>query len=114
MATTNPALMAFLEQQKAEYRAALPARLASLSSLWAEVQGGTATPATLTELERQSHGLAGSAATFGLTALGLAARSVELGIEAGVTKGLPLDSATFHAVDRAMTSLLASAREADL
>ncbi|WP_341908709.1 Hpt domain-containing protein [Polaromonas sp. YR568] len=112
MATTNPALLAFLEQQKAEYRAALPARLATLTSLWAEVQGGTATPATLADLERQAHGLAGSAATFGLAPLGLAARAVELGMEPWVTKGPPLDAATLEAVGRAMTTLLASAREA--
>lgn len=112
MATTNPALMAFLEQQKAEYRAALPARLASLSSLWAEVQGGTATPATLTELERQSHGLAGSAATFGLAPLGLAARSLELGIAPWVGQGPPLDPAALELLGRAMAALATSAREA--
>jgi HPt (histidine-containing phosphotransfer) domain-containing protein len=63
----------FLAQQRAEYRASLPGRLQQLEAAWAA--------GAWRDLERCAHGLAGSAATFGLPALGDAARELEEAVE---------------------------------
>lgn len=76
MTAKDPALQAFLRQQAADYRAGLPARLAGLEAAleaWAQAPSDTA----MHELERCAHGIAGSAATFGLRALGETARALE-------------------------------------
>lgn len=67
----------FLAQQKAEYRSSLPGRLAALRDTWEAVQASDGSAATLTGLERVAHAIAGSAATFGLPAIGDAARALE-------------------------------------
>ncbi len=74
---SDPALQAFLQQQRAEYRASLPARLARLEAAWAACHQDPAATAASHELERCAHAIAGSAATFGLPELGDAARAVE-------------------------------------
>ncbi len=112
MATLPPALLAMLEAQKAEYRQALPARLDALQLLWAQVLAGQATAATLADLERQSHGLAGSGATFGLAAMGRAARAVELAVQPWAVAGPPLDAEAQHQISQAMAALLASTPDA--
>jgi HPt (histidine-containing phosphotransfer) domain-containing protein len=58
-----------LEELAAEYRSALPRRLARLEEL--------AAGARREELARELHSLAGSAGTFGLPRLGEAARAAE-------------------------------------
>jgi HPt (histidine-containing phosphotransfer) domain-containing protein len=82
MTPDDPALQAFLQQQRAEYRASLPARLARLEAAL-EAWRGAATAPALHELERCAHGIAGSAATFGLPQLGAAARALEDACEQG-------------------------------
>lgn len=62
-----------MTQQRAEYRASLPGRLQQLEAAWAA--------AAWHDLERCAHGIAGSAATFGLAELGDAARVLEESIE---------------------------------
>ncbi len=108
MATLPPALLALLEAQKADYRQALPARLETLQLLWAQVVAGQATLATLADLERQSHGLAGSGATFGLAAMGQAARAVELAVQPWAVAGPPLDAEAMRQIGQAMAALLGS------
>lgn len=88
---TDPALQAFLEQQRAGYRASLPQRLADLDAGLARLGAGQA--GALQDLERCAHGLAGSAATFGLPALGDAARALEDAIEAQGAAPLALAAA---------------------
>jgi HPt (histidine-containing phosphotransfer) domain-containing protein len=78
--TTNLAFLAFLEQQRAEYRALLPERLLQIESLWRQVLSGAEPGDALATLERCAHSLAGSGATFGFAALGDAARLLELTI----------------------------------
>jgi HPt (histidine-containing phosphotransfer) domain-containing protein len=78
MTTANPAFLAFLEEQRADYRRSLPQRLAQIESLWRLVLNGEAPVEALASLERCAHGLAGSGATFGFAALGDAARALEL------------------------------------
>lgn len=77
-------LEAFLAAQRADYRASLPRRLAQLEEAWAA-------DAPL-EVERVAHGLAGSAATFGLKPLGDAARALEEAIEAWEAAGQAWDA----------------------
>ena len=79
MITTHSAFIAFFfGAQCAEYRCALPQRLAQLESFLCQVLGGEAPADTLTSLERCAHSLAGSGATFGFAALGDAAKVLEL------------------------------------
>lgn len=63
----------FLAQQRAEYRASLPARLQQLEAAWAACAWN--------DLQRCAHGIAGSAGTFGLAQLGDAARVLEASLE---------------------------------
>lgn len=70
---TSDAFKAQLEQFKAEYRAALPAKLANVEALWAKATDAAA----LAELHRLLHTLAGSAKTFGLPEVSTAAREAE-------------------------------------
>jgi chemotaxis protein histidine kinase CheA len=78
MTPTNPAFLAFLEEQRTDYRLSLPQRLAQIESLWRQVVNGEAPAEALASLERCAHGLAGSGATFGYATLGDAARALEL------------------------------------
>jgi HPt (histidine-containing phosphotransfer) domain-containing protein len=80
MTTTNPAFLAFLAQQRAEYRALLPEKLLQIESLWRQVLKEEGQGQALATLERCAHSLAGSGATFGFAALGDAARLLELTI----------------------------------
>jgi len=70
-----------LDELRAEYRAELPAKLAHLKALLAQSR--------LKELHRALHTLAGSAGTFGLPAVGAAAREAEACCESGETARLP-------------------------
>lgn len=79
---TPPSFEEFLAQQRADYRASLPARLAALQAAWAGLDTAESPPqAQRVALERCAHGLAGSAATFGLPDLGDAARALENWLE---------------------------------
>jgi len=72
-----PTRLRKLEQLRAEYHAQLPRRLDDLESRWAALSSGHADAGQLEELQRLVHGLAGSAGTFGMGALGQAARALE-------------------------------------
>lgn len=69
-----------LDELRAEYRAELPAKLAHLKALLARNQ--------MKELQRALHTLAGSAGTFGLPAVGEAAREAEACCGSGETARL--------------------------
>ena len=82
MSITDPSFLAFLELQRADYRAALPQRLAHIELLWCQVLSGDSASQALTTLERCAHSLAGSGATFGFASVGNAAYELELAVTA--------------------------------
>ncbi len=105
MSATDPAFLAFLERQRAEYRASLPGRLADIELLWRQVLSGDASAQALATLERQAHSLAGSAATFGFAGLGDAARALELALNPLVGAAHALTPAAQADVSRALEAL---------
>lgn len=70
---SSEAFKAQMAQFNAEYRAALPGKLADIMALWSRASEREA----LTELHRLLHSLAGSAKVFGLAPVSAAAREVE-------------------------------------
>jgi HPt (histidine-containing phosphotransfer) domain-containing protein len=87
MTRTDPALLAFLEEQRADYTRSLPLRLEQIASLWRQVLLGEDVATALPTLERHAHSIAGSAATFGWAELGLAAQALELAVHPHVEGG---------------------------
>lgn len=63
---------------KVSYMISLKADLSTLEGLQSEVDFGFAEPRTFEELRRLAHVQAGNAATFGFSALGDAARAVDI------------------------------------
>ena len=78
MSITDPLFLAFLEVQRADYRRALPQRVAQIELLWHQMLNGDSSADVLATLERCAHSLAGSGATFGFAGMGSAARELEL------------------------------------
>ncbi len=105
MTQPNPALLAFLEEQRADYTRSLPRRREQLASLWQQVLNGENLAEALPTLERHAHSLAGSAATFGWADLGLAAQTLELAIEPHVSAGQPLSPQAQAEIGRAVKAL---------
>ncbi|WP_411885058.1 Hpt domain-containing protein [Polaromonas sp. YR568] len=87
MTRNDPALLAFLQEQRADYTRSLPLRLEQVASLWQQVLKGEDVAQALTALERHAHSIAGSAATFGWADLGLAAQALELAVHPHVEAG---------------------------
>lgn len=87
MTCNDPALLAFLEEQRADYTRSLPLRLEQVASLWRQVLQGEDVARALPALERHAHSIAGSAATFGWAQLGLAAQALELAVHPHVEAG---------------------------
>jgi HPt (histidine-containing phosphotransfer) domain-containing protein len=81
-------LRAVLRQLRTEYLQSLPARLARIASLADELEQPLRAGAARHELERCDHAIAGTAGTFGFTALGDAASALELEAEAGAGPAL--------------------------
>lgn len=65
----------------AEYRAGLPARLAAIDALWTGIMRGDDAARAMPDLILALHSIAGSAETFGLTAVGEAAAAAESRLE---------------------------------
>lgn len=82
MNITDPIFLAFMELQSADYRRALPQRLAQIELLWNQVLNHESAAQALATLERCAHSLAGSGATFGFAGVGSAARELELAVTA--------------------------------
>src|SRR5690349_6537142 len=66
----------------AEYRAGLPERLAGIDELWGGIIRGGDVALAMNDLIRALHSIAGSAETFGLTAVSEAAAAAESRLEA--------------------------------
>jgi periplasmic divalent cation tolerance protein len=85
----------FFDQQRADYRRALPEKIAQIRALWSAVACGAVAcgdeAALLAELARLAHTLAGTAGTLGFPAVSAAARALELLLEPAVpTTQVPL------------------------
>lgn len=65
---------------RAEYRLALPLKLAEMERLWQRVEAGEAPAVPFAELNRVAHTIAGSAGTFGLTTVSVAAKALEVAL----------------------------------
>jgi len=76
-ATRRQALAEQMAKLRADYLARLPAELAALQALAGALRGDERDRAGLEALHLRLHKLAGSAGTFGLAALGAAARALE-------------------------------------
>ncbi|OGA96686.1 MAG: hypothetical protein A3E79_03265 [Burkholderiales bacterium RIFCSPHIGHO2_12_FULL_61_11] len=105
MSTTDPAFLAFLEEQRADYHRSLPQRLEQIESLWGQVLNDEAPVQALASLERCAHSLAGSGATFGFAALGDAARGLELAVSPLLGARYTLTPAALSEVRRAVEAL---------
>jgi HPt (histidine-containing phosphotransfer) domain-containing protein len=60
-----------------EYRKSLPAKLDRIEALWDLILKGMQDDTRLEQLKKELHTIAGSAGTFGLPQVGLAARTAE-------------------------------------
>ena len=105
MSITDPAFLAFLEQQRVDYRAGLPERWLQIESFWRQLLSGEAQSPALAGLERCAHGLAGSGATFGCAAMGEAARLLELAVNPLLDSAQVLSPETLAALTRAVDAL---------
>ena len=105
MKSTDPALLAFLEEQRADYTRSLPRRLEQVALLWQQILRGEDLAQALPTLERHAHSLAGSAATFGWAELGLAAQALELALEPHVGKDQALAPQARDELGRAVEEL---------
>ena len=81
MSASQRDFQAFLDLQRADYKRALPEKMAQLRALWAAVAADDAAAQSPAELERLVHTLAGTAGTLGFRDVGLAARALELLLE---------------------------------
>lgn len=108
MTPTPSSFFAFMEAQRADYRSSLPQRLDQIESLWRQVLNGEAQ--ALASLERCAHSLAGSGATFGFSALGDAARVLELAVSPLLDATLALTPTAQTEVSRAVEALRCQAR----
>jgi chemotaxis protein histidine kinase CheA len=107
MSTPREQFQAFLALQRADYRRALPEKLAQLQALWQALDPDAAPPA-LHELARQAHTLAGTAGTLGFREVGLAAKSLEDLLVRSGEGGAALTPAHYSEISLALAALQAS------
>lgn len=107
MSTPQEQFQQFLDLQRADYKRALPEKLAQLQTLWTAVDANAEPPA-LAELERLAHTLAGTAGTLGLREVGLAARALEMLLAQAVEGGAALTTGQHSEISLAMAALQAS------
>lgn len=105
MSITDPLFLAFLDVQRADYRRALPQRVAQIEWLWHQVLNGDSSADALVTLERCAHSLAGSGATFGFAGMGSAARELELTVNPLLDSACDLTTAAQSEISRAIESL---------
>jgi HPt (histidine-containing phosphotransfer) domain-containing protein len=107
MSSSQEQFKAFLALQRADYRRALPEKLAQLEALWQALDTEAAPPA-LDELTRQAHTLAGTAGTLGFREVGLAAKSLETLLAEAGGSGDALTSVQRSEISLAVAALQAS------
>lgn len=89
----------------AEFRADLPPRIAGIDALWGQISHGEHTPQRMAELIRAVHKIAGSAATFGFSAVGEAAAAAESRLEPFRDAPQPPDAAAQDEISQLLDSL---------
>lgn len=78
MTTPQEDFQKFLDQQRAEYRSALPGKMQEILACWMKVDAGGEIVQPMQEFCRLTHSLAGTAGTLGFRELGQAAKALEL------------------------------------
>jgi len=104
----NPSGLDRLRTLEANYRAALPARLAAIEQAWRLGRSGDA--AALAEFHGMAHRLAGSGGMYGLPALSEAARTLVDLLKPWLGSGKPLAAPTVAAIEAALVVLAEAAR----
>ena len=111
MSTSQEEFQNFLDEQRAEYRRALPEKVQDIHLRWqalaacAEV---TQELQAMQELQRLTHSMAGTAGTLGLRDLGLAAKALELLLEEAGESGPALTTDHRLGITSAVAALRAS------
>lgn len=98
MGQNSQDIQAKLQALRTAYAAQLPERIADIEASWRALGDACATPEPLHELHRKLHSMAGSAGTFGLPALGEAARSIEQRLKAWLKDSAQLPPAERGAI----------------
>ncbi len=89
----------------AEFRQGLPGQMATVDRLWQRLSSGHTEAASMAELIRTLHTLAGSAGTFGLAEVGAAAAAAESGLETYREAGAVADEAGRAEISRVLEAL---------
>ena len=77
MGANREEFLRVLEEQRFEYSRTIAGKIAGMQLLWKSICASNADCDGMQRLVRTAHGLAGSAAIFGLDGLGREARSIE-------------------------------------
>ena len=99
-----------IEALAAEYREALPARLAGIDAVWSELRDGSRRPERLAALQRELHSIAGSARTFGVAGVSEAAAAAEAHLEPFLPDGALPDAGQRDAFVHLLDALKDAAR----
>lgn len=102
---TDPAFLAFLNVQRADFGNSLPERLAKIECLWSQVLRGEKPAEALALLQRCAHTLAGSGATFGFAAVGNAARELEFAVNPFIDFAFTLTASAQTEINQAIALL---------
>ncbi len=95
----------FMAGLRTGYRDSVRERLATMTALLAAARAQPEDLASLRELRRHVHNLAGSGGTYGFTALSAAAQVGELRLEALLGAGTPFTDADFSGLDQLLVEL---------
>lgn len=90
MTTPQENFQRFLDEQRAEYRSALPGKVQEIQAHWAVIAAAADAPRPLEELRRLVHSLAGTAGTLGFHEVGQAAKALETLLEEDEGENQPL------------------------
>jgi len=105
---TDPAFLAFLNVQRADFGNSLPERLAKIECLWSQVLRGEKPSEALALLQCCAHTLAGSGATFGFAAVGNAARELEFAVNPFIDFSFTLTASAQNEINQAIELLRCS------
>lgn len=83
MSTPQEDFQKFLDEQRSEYRVALPGKVREIQERWAVLAAAGDAEQPLAELRRMTHSLAGTAGTLGFHGVGQAAKALENLLEDG-------------------------------
>jgi HPt (histidine-containing phosphotransfer) domain-containing protein len=105
MTTPQEDFQKFLDEQRTEYRFALPGKIQEILACWKKVDAGGEIALPLQELCRMTHSLAGTAGTLGFRELGQAAKALELLLDAAGEQGPAISKALREEIVLALAAL---------